>query len=1253
MSKLLPLIIVILFFSSCANYKLNYAKAGKDWNTVQLPKDKKLSHSIYLLGDAGNSPEGGKSIVLKALEKRLNNETENSSIIFLGDNLYPSGMTSKGSDTRALEEHRLTSQMDILNNYKGTPYFIPGNHDWWKEGKKGLRRQEKFIEKYLNEKRGITDDEDENWGNYFLPDDGCSGPSIVEVNDRLVIIFIDSQWWMKDWDNEPNIHDGCSAVTRQKFKFLFENAVRKHRTKNVVVAMHHPNESYGSHGGRFTFKDHLKPVPIFGSLIIALRSVIGHNTDLIHKNYRAFNNAIGFSVGKNGSYILAAGHEHNIQYIAKNNQHYIVSGSGSKESGASLGKGSEFAYGGSGYSKLYFYEDGTTYTEFYKVNEDLSDEIVFRKKLKGKLENIEENIPETYPEFDKGSAKESSLVTTMDIKPIGSIKKLILGEHFRDIYNINFDFPTLNMDTLFGGLTPLKQGGGNQTNSLRVRSDETGRDYVLRGMTKDATRFIPPPFNKMDGTQAIVEQTFLSTHPFAPLAFPILSDAIDVYHTNPKLYYIQSQPRLKYFNSVFANSVHLIEERPGGKKWKDSNVFGGADKIIGTPDLVEKMEKNRKHIVDQKSVLRARLLDIMVGDWDRHDDQWRWAAFDQEDGTILYRPIPRDRDQAFSKYDGLIVTLARLTIPFLKSLRVYEPEIKKFKWLVWSGRHFDHSFINKLNWEEWQEEVKFIQENLTDDVIEKAIGTFPEEVKGMTAEHIISSIKARRDNLMNYAEKYFKIHSKLVEVLGTNDRDLFEIERLPDNKTKVSVYDFRKGEKGERYYERIIDNTITEEIDIYGRQDDDKFVVIGNVKKGAKVRLIGGLGKDHFIDESSVAGFTKKTKVYDNFKKNTLELGTESADKRDKRREYNLYDRQSLAHEFDLTFPLYWGGFNPDEGLYVGGFFIYTDYGFKKSPYRSSHRYGARVASRTGSVDLIYKCDFIDVLNKWDIYGEMLGRTPTFSRNFFGLGNGSLSEEGRDREFYRVKEDRLSLTIALKNTFLGNSGYYAIGPTFETTQVESTDGRFINSTDTNLPDFTFDRKYFGGITGRFEFDNTDNFFIPINGMRLSAKGNLLRNFNDENSYTFATLSADLRIYKPLDKNEKIIFATRIGGGRAIGDRTEFFNLPNLGGNSSLRGYSDTRFYGNSSFYQNIDLRIKLFESVNHILPYTLGIYGGFDYGRIWQKEEISDHWHYNYGGGIWFAPVNTLNISAGLFIPRETETGIFEQRFVVNLGFGF
>ena len=184
MTKFTPILLTIsllFIFQSCGNYKLNYSKDVKDWESKQPDEQLQLKHRMYLVGDAGGAPMGESVPVLKYLKTQLHQEGKNSSIVFLGDNIYPDGMPAKShEEERKLAEHRIDKQLEILEGYDGEIVFIPGNHDWY-SGLKGLHRQEDYVEKALNEQRGITDEDD--YKNYFLPDNGCSGPEVVEIND--------------------------------------------------------------------------------------------------------------------------------------------------------------------------------------------------------------------------------------------------------------------------------------------------------------------------------------------------------------------------------------------------------------------------------------------------------------------------------------------------------------------------------------------------------------------------------------------------------------------------------------------------------------------------------------------------------------------------------------------------------------------------------------------------------------------------------------------------------------------------------------------------------------------------------------------------------------------------------------------------------------------------------------------------------------------------------------------------------------
>jgi len=1259
-STLRSLNVVIVFFLavSCASYKTQYSKNGGQWRDSAPTPSKKLVHTMYLVGDAGNASTTYDPPILKYLRSKLPEESKRSSILFLGDNIYEYGMPpAEDSIPRSKGEYSIKAQLDILKDFKGYPMFIPGNHDWRGWGLKGLKDQEDFVEAYINNLRGNEDKDD--WENYFLPDNGCSGPEVVELSNDIVVIVVDSEWWLTDWDNQPKLNEGCEARNRATFKFIFENVVRKYRNKSVVIAMHHPLYTYGPHGGGYSVKQTIFPLtevshnlylptPLLGIFYTLFRSNIGSRQDVANQRYKELRSAMLAGVKKNGKFIFASGHEHGLQYIENEDQKFIISGSGSKHSPVKLGKGSEFATGSMGYSTLQFYEGGETWVQFWQVNDEgTQSTLVYQKKIKDQLTQASEETSFDFSEYQKHNTTTQQFLTKTKIEPVNSTHKFFFGEHHRQLYIEKYSFPVLDIQKFKGGVEPVKQGGGNQTNSLRVR-DTLDRDYVLRGMTKDATRFLPFPFNRMVAAKYLVEDNFLSTHPFAPLAVPALADAINVYHTNPALYYVPAQPALGNYNTIFGGSVHLVEERPAGKNWKEADFFGNPDNIVGTPDLVEDILKNNNHKVDESWALRTRLLDFLIGDWDRHDDQWTWAVIKQDDGSKLYRPIPRDRDQAFSKYDGAIPAVARQTLPFLRQLQSYDPEISSMKWTTWSARLFDRTFLNSLNWQQWKEQVEFIQRNLTDDVIEKAFNAWPEKVKTESAPHEIKSLKARRDNLMKIARTHYEFLSKSVNVIGTDDRERFEIERIDSKHTHVIVHELsKKGEPKQVTYERIFENELTDEINIYGNGNDDEFLVKGNVRKGITVRLIGGLGKDTFVDKSVVRVGSKKTRVYDDMRTNTVVGDAETKDKRTTRYSFNIYDRRSYESEYDLTLPIPVIGYNPDDLFMIGATFDVIKHGFKKQPYSSHQRFGARYAFGTHAFMVDYRGDFINAIGRWDFLLDTYHHGPTYTFNFSGLGNSSIRDP-ESLNYYRVRQSAIRIYPALKKRFAGNNGYFSIGPLIETSQIQLTPGRFIED---YIGDdkYLLDRKYFGGAEAVINVNSVDNYFTPHHGIRFITSANWISNISDKKDFT--SWVAHLSFYKALDKKENFVFATQIGGAQTLGTGYTFFQLPNIGGQLGLRGYHNQRFYGKSTYWQSTDLRVRISSSYNPVLPLTFGVFGSYDYGRVWLSSDITSTWHYSYGGGAWIAPVDALLFSLGVYVPREDVED--SPRFVFRMGFGF
>jgi len=207
----------------------------------------------------------------------------------------------------------------------------------------------------------------------------------------------------------------------------------------------------------------------------------------------------------------------------------------------------------------------------------------------------------------------------------GWLHRLFLGAHWREAWNTPIDVPVLDLDTFDGGLTPDRQGGGNETFSLRFKSAK-GRTWVFRSIDKDPKRKLDP--ETAAGWIGDLAQDFISgAHPCASLIVAPLLAAAGVLHATPQLAVMPDHPRLGEFREKFAGILGGIEERI-------EHRIPGVTKVEETISLFERLEKRSDERVDARDYLRVQLIDILVGDWDRHEDQYRWVRFDEPDGRV-------------------------------------------------------------------------------------------------------------------------------------------------------------------------------------------------------------------------------------------------------------------------------------------------------------------------------------------------------------------------------------------------------------------------------------------------------------------------------------------------------------------------------------------------------------------------------------------------------------------------------------------
>ena len=1221
-----PLLAFVFFVTGCATYKAQY----KDVNYLKtFPENKEIIHSFYLIGDAGNSAIGEQSKALEVFKTELDKASKKSTAIFLGDNIYPKGLPKKNEEGRAFAEHQLNVQVQAVKDFKGKTIFLPGNHDWYNNELKGLKRQENYLEDKLG-------------ANTFLPENGCPIEKI-EVGDDIVVILVDSEWYLTNWDKHPTMNDDCDIKTRAKFHDEFESLIKKAIGKTTIVALHHPMFTNGSHGGQFSFGSHMTPIPILGTLKNVLRKTGGVTTvDIQSKLYNEFRKRIIAISQENDKTIFVSGHDHNLQYIIQDNLPQIVSGSGSKTSATRNIGGGAFSSGNPGFARLDVFKDGSSNVRFYSVEHN---DFVFQSPIFSK---DEKQSFTTYPKSFLNQ-KTTSVYTKEEVSKKG-VHKYLWGDRYRKYYGTDVTVPTVDLDTLFGGLTPIRKGGGHQSKSLRLK-DKEGREYVMRAIRKNAVQYLQAVAFKdqyIEGqfndtyTEQLLLDVFTGSHPFAPFAIGALSDAVGVYHTNPVLYYVHKQNALGKFNDDFGNELYMIEERTTDGHG-DKKSFGFSDEMISTDELLKKLNKNEDHILDESSYIRARLFDMLIGDWDRHEDQWRWASFSENNKTV-YRPVPRDRDQAFSKMaDGAILGFATKVVPSLRLMQSFDDELRSPKWFNLEPYPLDMALINQSGKEIWDIEAYHIMNNLSDQDIENAFNNMPQEVNDNTVADIKQKLKSRRSNLLQISNEYYKHINEFGIVKGTNKDDWFDIVRMTNGQTKITAYRIKKGGKGEVFHDRIYSQNDTKEIWIYGLDDEDQFVVSGQGDHMIKVRLIGGQNNDRYTIENG-----QRIKMYDYRSKKNDFLNNKGNKKLTDDYETNVYDYKKLKYSSNQIIPTL--GANPDDGFKIGASNTFTQYGFERNPFSAQHVISSSYYFATQGFDINYSGEFANVIGKFNFVIDAKFTSPNYAINFFGFGNETLNPEADDDDLLDVELDynRVKIrTFIIQPSLvwrgrLGSS--FKIGVSYESNEVERTVGRYLASI---LPSDArvFDEQDFYGVEVKYGFENSDNDTFPTLGLNFSLQVGFKNNVDSSKGFTY--FIPELGIDYKLIPNGQLVLATKLKGQMNFGDNFQFYQAANLGANNGLRGYRNERFTGKRSFSQSTDIRLNLRKIKTGLLPMHFGIYGGVDYGRVWLDDDDSDKWNNSIGGGIFANAADMIIFNLSAF---KSDDGLI---LAFKMGFGF
>ena len=608
---------------------------------------------------------------------------------------------------------------------------------------------------------------------------------------------------------------------------------------------------------------------------------------------------------------------------------------------------------------------------------------------------------------------------------------------------------------------------------------------------------------------------------------------------------------------------------------------------------------------------------------------------------VIYKPIPRDRDQAFSIMgDGFLMKIATRIVPPLKLMEGFNDEIRNVKGFNSSPYSLDMIMISQTDKKQWQEQAKFIQKNLTSDVIDDALKMLPKEVQDETITEIKRVLLSRIKGLSKTADEYYKIISKFAVIRGTDKDDWFDVERLSNGATKVTGYRIKNGKKKDVFHQRTYLKHDTKEIWIYGLDDEDVFKAYGEGNDLIKIRIIGGQNKDTYLIENG-----KRAVLYD-YKSKKNKFPTKKGRKKlTDDYETNVYDYTKLKNNINQITPTI--GFNPDDGVKIGVSNTFTTYGFERNPFTSQHSLSGSYYFATNGFELAYHGEFANVIGSWNLGIDANLTSPNYSINFFDYGNETINPNAIDDNTFDIDFNRVKISsISFKPSLIKNGKHgtqFKIGASYESIEVEETEDRFINDFY-NQTEIENENQFLGADV-EFSFENRDNNAFPTMGMHTSLQVGYKANLEKSNAFGYITPS--IGFDHKLVPSGNLVLATKLKGNVIFGDDFEFYQAASLGASDGLRGYRNQRFTGKSSFYQSTDLRLNLRKVRTGLLPLHIGIYGGFDYGRVWFNGEDSDKWHNSYGGGVFANAADIMTFQVSLF------NAVDGARFSFGLGFGF
>jgi hypothetical protein len=830
--------------------------------------------------------------------------------------------------------------------------------------------------------------------------------------------------------------------------------------------------------------------------------------------------------------------------------------------------------------------------------------------------------------------RDSVVVVPGEIYKASSFHRFFLGDNYRDVWTTPIKVPVLDLRRFHGGLKPTKKGGGAQTVSLRFEAAD-GSEWAFRSVRKGFS--ILPELYRGTIIWYIVRDEGSASHPLGAIAAAPIQAVAGVLHPTPTVAMMPDDPVLGEFKEEFAGMLGELEEHPTVPD--KGPGFAGADKIIGSDTLLDRINTDPKTRVDAIALLTAREFDMLIGDNDRHPNQWKWARLGKKDDAP-WEPIATDRDKAFVSYEGLVMSIARFLQP---SLVTFGKESSNPTHLFANAGEFDRRMLGSLDKSVWDSVATSLMERITDPVVDNALRALPPQYANNSRE-ISAKLKARRNGLRGVADRYYHELWRVADIHGTDADDQATVVRSGEGLVEVRI---RSGNSAP-YFERRFDLSETKEIRIYLHGGDDRATVEGNVRRSIPVRIIGGNGTNTFVDQSTVGGKRNPTRFYDAGTVQDVKYAKDTVDEKinvDNAFNHSFNRRPWVRAYGKLIPPLTDNGtkVRPVVGLHSQrGLGIYPvvglarySYGFRRVPYSSLAE--ADVAYSAASTRFRVRSNLDKRFEGSDVHIPVTAHMSQFEVvQFHGFGNDVPDLRGR---LYDVRQRQWQIRPAIGRSFSPVSEI-SLGPIVTYTSTDSLANRFI------AQQRPYGFKQFGqaGLQLKMHLDSRyvadtmkPRVLLDVTGSGYPAIWDVTKAYESVDGWAGAFFTL------PIPKKPVLAFR---GGGKKLWGSFPYFEAAYLGGSETFRTESLQRWTGDASLYGTSELRVPI-ARFPFILPLDVGALGFVDAGRVYLNGQSPGGWHSAAGAGLWFGFLNP-GTNVNVLVTNRSQ-----RRVTSTFGFAF